>query len=114
MTHYQLFTELMFSRPFIPQTKRKDPSPIAEEKQPATVNQYKYSPMGFPITAYIVFVDHPDVGPHAPRFKTIDEAEKFANDLRAVAGQLLTVSEPIPEIATESMTITREGVSYKT
>ena len=114
MTHYQLFTELMFSRPFIPKTKRKATPPIAEEKRPATFNQYKYSSMPFPVTAYIVFVDHPDVGPHAPRFKTIDEAEKFANDLRAVAGQLLTVSEPIPEIATESMTITREGISYKT
>tara|TARA_R100000008_G_scaffold86152_1_gene78137 strand:+ start:6106 stop:6312 length:207 start_codon:yes stop_codon:yes gene_type:complete len=68
--------------------------------------------MGFPVTAYIVFVDHPDVGCHAPRFKTIDEAEKFANDLRALTK--LTVSEPIPEIASESMTITREGLRYKT
>ena len=57
--------------------------------------------MGFPVTAYIVIVDHPDVGPHAPRFKTIDEAEKFANDLRALTK--LTVSEPIPEVATENM-----------
>ena len=57
--------------------------------------------MGFPVTAYNVFVDHPDVGPHAPRFKTIDEAEKFANDLRALTK--LTVSEPIPEVATENM-----------
>ena len=59
--------------------------------------------MGFPVTAYIVFVDHPDVGPHAPRFKTIDEAEKFANDLRAITK--LTVSEPIPVIATEEVKI---------
>ena len=57
--------------------------------------------MGFPVTAYIVFVDQTDVGPHAPRFKTIDEAEKFANDLRALTK--LTVSEPIPEVATENM-----------
>ena len=102
----------MFSRPFIPKTKRKDPPPIAEEKQPATFNQYKYLSMPFPVTAYIVFVDHPDVGPHAPRFKTIDEAEKFANDLRALTN--LTVSEPIPEIASESMTITRSGISTRT
>jgi|TARA_Y100000356_G_scaffold64900_1_gene53163 hypothetical protein len=61
--------------------------------------------MGFPVTAYIVFVDHPDVGPHAPRFKTMDEAEKFANDLRALTK--LTVSEPIPEIATESVNLPR-------
>ena len=59
--------------------------------------------MGFPVTAYIVFVDHPDVGPHAPRFKTIDEAEKFANDLRALTK--LTVSEPIPVTATEEVKI---------
>ena len=59
--------------------------------------------MGFPGTAYIVCVDHPDVGPHAPRFKTMDEAEKFANDLRALTK--LTVSEPIPEIATESVNL---------
>ena len=57
--------------------------------------------MGFPVTAYIVFVDHPDVGPHAPRFKTMDEAEKFANDLRALTN--LTVSEPVTEIATENI-----------
>ena len=61
--------------------------------------------MGFPVTANIVFVDHPDVGPHAPRFKTIDEAEKFANDLRALTN--LTVSEPIPEIVTENVNLSR-------
>jgi len=61
--------------------------------------------MGFPVTAYIVFVDHPDVGPHAPRFKTIDEAEKFANDLRALTN--LTVSEPIPEIVTENVNLSK-------
>ena len=61
--------------------------------------------MGFPVTAYIVFVDHPDVGPHAPRFKTIDEAEKFANDLRDLTN--LTVSEPIPEIVTENLNLSK-------
>ena len=61
--------------------------------------------MGFPVPAYIVFVDHPDVGPHAPRFKTIDEAEKFANDLRALTN--LTVSAPIPEIVTENVNLSR-------
>ena len=59
--------------------------------------------MGFPVTAYIVFVDHPDVGPHAPRFKTFDEAEKFANDLRALTK--LTVIEPIPEQASENINL---------
>ena len=59
--------------------------------------------MGFPVTAYIVFVDHPDDGPHAPRFKTIDEAAKFANDLRALTK--LTVSEPIPKQASENINL---------
>ena len=99
-------TELLFNKPYRPKVDSK--------KRPATFNEYKNPSMPFPITAYIVFVDHPDVGPHAPRFKTMDEAEKFANDLRAIAGQLLTVSEPIPEIATESMTITREGITHRT
>jgi len=111
MTYFPAITEALFSRPYIP-TIKKSTRPIAEEAPTATFNQYKDSSMGFPVTAYIVFVDHPDVGPHAPRFKTIDEAEKFANDLRALTN--LTVSEPIPEIATESMTITREGISYQT
>ena len=110
MTYYP-FTEILFSRPYYP-PKNKIKEDLAEDTKAATVNQYKYSSMGFPVTAYIVFVDHPDVGCHAPRFKTIDEAEKFANDLRALTN--LTVSEPIPEIASESMTITREGIRYKT
>ena len=99
-------TELLFNKPYRPKVDSKG--------VPATFDEYKNPSMPFPITAYIVFVDHPDVGPHAPRFKTMDEAEKFANDLRAIAGQLLTVSEPIPEIATESMTITREGITHRT
>ena len=56
--------------------------------------------MAFPITGYVVFVYQPDVGAHAPQFQSIDEAEKFANDLRALTK--LTVSEPIPVIATET------------
>tara|TARA_R100000152_G_C6667481_1_gene104701 strand:+ start:251 stop:451 length:201 start_codon:yes stop_codon:yes gene_type:complete len=61
--------------------------------------------MAFPVTAYIVFVDpgRPGIGPSAPRFETLDDAEKFANDLRACTN--LTVSEPIPEIATEQIKI---------
>ena len=99
-----IVTELLFSEPYRPKVDSKG--------RPATFDEYKNPSMPFPITAYIVFVDHPDVGPHAPRFKTIDEAEKFANDLRALTN--LTVSEPIPEIATESMTITREGITHRT
>ena len=57
--------------------------------------------MVFPITSYIVFVYQGEVGTHAPHFPSMDEAEKFANDLRAVSNNL-TVSEPIPVTATES------------
>ena len=55
--------------------------------------------MTFPVTSYIVFVYQGEVGTHAPHFPSMDEAEKFANDLRALTK--LTVSEPIPVIATE-------------
>ena len=57
--------------------------------------------MGFPVIGYVVFVYHIDIGSHHPQFSSIDEAEKFANDLRAVSKNL-TVSEPIPVTATES------------
>ena len=57
--------------------------------------------MVFPITSYIVFVYQGEVGTHAPHYPSLDEAEKFANDLRAL--NKLTVSEPIPEVATENM-----------
>ena len=56
--------------------------------------------MAFPVTGYVVFVYQSDVGAHAPQFQSMDEAEKFANDLRALTN--LTVSEPIPVLATES------------
>ena len=59
--------------------------------------------MAFPITGYLVFVYKPEVGPHAPQFQSMDEAEKFANDLRATT--TLTVSEPIPVTATEEVKI---------
>ncbi len=97
MVYFPVLTELLFDKPYIPN--------VADREASATFDGYKDSPMGFPVTAYIVFVDHADVGPHAPRFKTMDEAEKFANDLRAIAGHLLTVSEPIPEIATENINL---------
>ena len=57
--------------------------------------------MVFPVTSYIVFIYQGEVGTHAPHFPSLDEAEKFANDLRAVSNNL-TVSEPIPVTATES------------
>jgi len=57
--------------------------------------------MTFPVTGYVVFVYHTDIGSHHPQFSSIDEAEEFANAIRA-KGDNLTVSEPIPVIATES------------
>ena len=52
------------------------------------------------ITSYIVFVHNETIGAHVPTFKTIEEAEQFANSIRAVTS--LTVSEPIPVVMTES------------
>jgi hypothetical protein len=50
--------------------------------------------MKFPITSYVVFVHNQTIGAHAPQFEKIDDAENFANSLRATTS--LTVSEPIP------------------
>ena len=55
--------------------------------------------MKFPITSYVVFVHNQTIGAHAPKFEKIDDAENFANSLRATTS--LTVSEPIPVIMTE-------------
>ena len=59
--------------------------------------------MTLPVTSYVVFVYQGEVGTHAPHFPSMDEAEKFANGLRAVTK--LTVSEPIPITATEEVKI---------
>ena len=59
--------------------------------------------MAFPITGYVVFVYQAEIGAHSPQFQSMDEAEKFANDLRATT--TLTVSEPIPVTATEEVKI---------
>ena len=59
--------------------------------------------MAFPITSYVVFVYQGEVGTHTPHFPSMDEAEKFANDLRALTK--LTVSETIPITATEEVKI---------
>ncbi len=57
--------------------------------------------MKFPITSYVVFVHNQTIGAHAPKFEQIDDAENFANALRAITS--LTVSEPIPVIMTEEV-----------
>jgi len=74
---------------------------LALGARPVKFDRYKDSSMGFPVIGYVVFVYHIDVGSHHPQFSSIDEAEKFANDLRAISNNL-TVSEPIAVTATES------------
>ena len=59
--------------------------------------------MKFPITSYVVFVHNQTIGAHAPQFEKIDDAENFANSLRATTS--LTVSEPIPVIMTEQVKV---------
>tara|TARA_B100000902_G_scaffold279199_1_gene265066 strand:+ start:690 stop:896 length:207 start_codon:yes stop_codon:yes gene_type:complete len=66
--------------------------------------------MKFPVTGYVVFVHNNDIGAHAPQFCTLDEAEEFANGLRATTD--LTVSEPIPVVATESKKSNLMEVKY--
>ena len=56
--------------------------------------------MKYPVTGYVVFVHNMDIGAHAPQFSSMDEAEDFAKGLRATTD--LTVSEPIPVVATET------------
>ena len=64
--------------------------------------------MTFPVTGYVVFVYNDSIGAHAPQFKSIDEAEEFANGVRATTS--LTVSEPIPVILTQESKSSLMGV----
>ena len=59
--------------------------------------------MKFPITSYVVFVYNQTIGAHAPQFEKIDDAENFANAIRATTS--LTVSEPIPVIMTDEIKV---------
>ena len=59
--------------------------------------------MKFPITGYVVFVYNDMIGAHAPQFEKIDDAENFANAIRATTS--LTVSEPIPVIMTDEIKV---------
>mgnify|MGYP005736289947 FL=1 len=62
-----------------------------------------------PVSGYAVFIYNQDIGAFAPQFRTMDEAEEFANAMRLKTD--LTVSEPYPIIAThtnkEAMEIAR-------
>ena len=64
--------------------------------------------MNFPVTGYVVFIYNDAIGAHAPQFKSIDEAEEFANGVRATTS--LTVSEPIPVILTQESKSSLMGV----
>jgi hypothetical protein len=60
--------------------------------------------MTLPITSYVVFVYNEDIGTFAPAFPDLDQAEEFANALRAVTDNLV-VSEPNPVVATQSFSV---------
>ena len=51
----------------------------------------------------MVFVHNQTIGAHAPQFEKIDDAENFANAIRATTS--LTVSEPIPVIMTDEIKV---------
>ena len=53
------------------------------------------------ITSYYVFIHDHRVGPHAPQFDNIDDAENFANSMRAITQ--CVVSEPVPMLMTEEV-----------
>ena len=53
------------------------------------------------ITSYYVFIHDHRIGPHAPQFDNMDDAENFANAMRAVTNCI--VSEPIPVVITEKV-----------
>ena len=53
------------------------------------------------ITSYVVFVHDHRIGAHAPQFENLDDAENFANAMRAVTNCI--VSEPIPVVITETI-----------
>jgi len=60
--------------------------------------------MNLPITSYVVFIHNEDIGTFAPAFPDLDQAEEFANALRAVTNNLV-VSEPNPVVATQNISV---------
>ena len=65
--------------------------------------------MTFPVTGYVVFVYNDKIF-YAPQFKSMDEAESFANGVRVTTN--LTVSEPMPIVLTDQIKIPLKGVGY--
>ena len=57
--------------------------------------------MKFPVTGYVVFILYLDTNKtHIPQFKTMEEAELFANEMRAATAHCI-ISEPYPVVLTE-------------
>ena len=63
--------------------------------------------MTFPVTGYVVFVYNDKIGSHAQQFKSMDEAESFANGVRVTTN--LTVSEPMPIVLTDQIKMPLKG-----
>ena len=63
--------------------------------------------MTFPVTGYVVFAYNNKIGSHAPQFKSMDEAESFANSVRVTTN--LTVSEPMPIVLTDQIKMPLKG-----
>jgi len=60
--------------------------------------------MKLPVTGYVVFLLYIDSNTtHIPQFKTMDEAEHFANEMR-LATKHCVISEPYPVVATDYIT----------
>ena len=58
--------------------------------------------MKFPVTGYVVFILYIDTNKtHMPQFKTMEEAELFANEMRIAANHCV-ISEPYPVVLTET------------
>jgi len=64
--------------------------------------------MKFPITSWIVFLHHQDVGTFSPAFPDLDSAEEFSNAMRILMDNA-AVSEPVPLIATQSLNYAKEA-----
>ena len=57
--------------------------------------------MKFPVTGYVVFILYIDTNKtHIPQFQTMDEAELFANEMRAATAHCV-ISEPYEVVLVE-------------
>jgi hypothetical protein len=58
--------------------------------------------MNLPVTSYVVMMYHQKAGTFVPKFSSIDEAEEFANAMRAVTDGF-AISEPVPIVQTNTI-----------